>query len=936
MASINQVTIELQVRGERTATEALRDFAEANKRVGSSVGEVARKVSSIEGEWKSLSSANRRNVIDAKELEAAQTKLAQQLALLTNRSEDEARTILASAETKRRAAQAAEELARAQRQQSIESERAARLQAQVAAETEALARAYNPLMAATLAYERRIEELNRAKELGVMGADRLQAELVQLSAAYGSIGSDTSRAAGFINNFGSANGFASRQLNGMGMGIQQVGYQVGDFLVQVQSGTNFLVAFGQQATQLVGILPMMGAGFMGLSMRSLIGLSAGLGIAIPLLTAFGALLMRSGGQAETAADRINQLESAVQSYQGAVETLNSSQEELEERFGRFAAVAGLVAQELETRALQEITSEIRAFTESLGVLSGSRGVANLRDLLGLSSMSSSGRSEAMQSFASAVQQLAQAESVTDQVSAAENLLQVFDSVVGSQGRITEGNQRFRNDLVDLISTLIQLGGTLDQQDEGRLAMARQITEEENRRNQQHAQRIQDVQGEIRVSQLMLQYGRDSVEVQTELNRQARARVVTEMMAAGHTAESIAAYIALVRQAQELEQAVDAAADSADELTENLGGAASADFTSLNAQVQFLARTLGIAAQEAAALDASLPGGTPQVQPPGLSFGLGSVDTQRFGDFGGETLGFGRLPTNRRFVDRTGAVDVPLPDTGGSTGSGAGATEDAFASRIPAIREMQAAIEAARIEAQLFDQEVSLLDDALENGLITQQQYNELLQESQKAYGQASQAAYDYDAAMEQVSNTAKSAMEDAFMSIIDGSASASDAFKGMARAIIAEAMRMLVIRPLINGLFGMFGFSNGGAFSGGKVLPFANGGAFSGGNVIPFANGGVVSSPTMFPMRGNQTGLMGEAGPEAIMPLKRTRGGKLGVVAEGGGDTVNVYQTINISTGVQQTVRNEIRQMMPQIAESAKSAVVDAKRRGGGYGRAFQ
>ena len=54
-----------------------------------------------------------------------------------------------------------------------------------------------------------------------------------------------------------------------------------------------------------------------------------------------------------------------------------------------------------------------------------------------------------------------------------------------------------------------------------------------------------------------------------------------------------------------------------------------------------------------------------------------------------------------------------------------------------------------------------------------------------------------------------------------------------------------------------------------------------------------------------------------------------------GGDVVNVTQTINVSTGVQQTVRAEIKQLMPQIADSAKAAVVDAKRRGGSYGRAF-
>lgn len=59
-------------------------------------------------------------------------------------------------------------------------------------------------------------------------------------------------------------------------------------------------------------------------------------------------------------------------------------------------------------------------------------------------------------------------------------------------------------------------------------------------------------------------------------------------------------------------------------------------------------------------------------------------------------------------------------------------------------------------------------------------------------------------------------------------------------------------------------------------LSFAKGAPFDMGNVIPFAKGGlhgVISTPTMFPMTGGKTGLMGEAGPEAIMPLVRGPGG---------------------------------------------------------------
>lgn len=68
---------------------------------------------------------------------------------------------------------------------------------------------------------------------------------------------------------------------------------------------------------------------------------------------------------------------------------------------------------------------------------------------------------------------------------------------------------------------------------------------------------------------------------------------------------------------------------------------------------------------------------------------------------------------------------------------------------------------------------------------------------------------------------------------------------------------------------------------------WAKGGAFQGGNVIPFAGGGVLTRPLLFPMA-NGMGLAGEAGPEAIMPLRRGPGGRLGVDAGGamGGGTV--------------------------------------------------
>jgi hypothetical protein len=167
-------------------------------------------------------------------------------------------------------------------------------------------------------------------------------------------------------------------------------------------------------------------------------------------------------------------------------------------------------------------------------------------------------------------------------------------------------------------------------------------------------------------------------------------------------------------------------------------------------------------------------------------------------------------------------------------------------------------------------------------------------------------------------------MGDSFMAMVDGTKSVKDAFREMASDIVRELYRVLVVQQMVN---------TAKTFMGGF---FADGGAFSGGSQIQaYADGGVVGSPTYFGMSGGKTGLMGEDGPEAILPLKRGANGKLGVQVEGNSGGVTINQNINISTGVQQTVRTEIKSLMPQIAEQSKAAVLDAKRRGGSYGSKF-
>ena len=153
----------------------------------------------------------------------------------------------------------------------------------------------------------------------------------------------------------------------------------------------------------------------------------------------------------------------------------------------------------------------------------------------------------------------------------------------------------------------------------------------------------------------------------------------------------------------------------------------------------------------------------------------------------------------------------------------------------------------------------------------------------------------------------------AFMSMIDGTKSVKEAFKSMAAAIIKQLLQVLVIQQIVGTV------GKGGVGSGGTGLA----GMISGTR----ANGGGVTS--------NQPYLIGERGAELFVPHTAGRivPNKDIMGSSGGGVTIN--QTIQVSTGVQQTVRNEIQSLMPQIASASKNAVLDARRRGGSFAAAF-
>jgi len=137
---------------------------------------------------------------------------------------------------------------------------------------------------------------------------------------------------------------------------------------------------------------------------------------------------------------------------------------------------------------------------------------------------------------------------------------------------------------------------------------------------------------------------------------------------------------------------------------------------------------------------------------------------------------------------------------------------------------------------------------------------------------------------------------------VDWMSGAQTSFSQMVRNMITEIAKLImyqaVIKPMMNSVMGAFGFNNGGVFNNGAPQAFAD---------------GLVSSPTLFPMSNGATGMAGEAGTEAIMPLRRDASGRLGVVAAStGGFQVDAIN-INIS--------NVTSKDAPAVSEAAKSGV---------------
>lgn len=149
------------------------------------------------------------------------------------------------------------------------------------------------------------------------------------------------------------------------------------------------------------------------------------------------------------------------------------------------------------------------------------------------------------------------------------------------------------------------------------------------------------------------------------------------------------------------------------------------------------------------------------------------------------------------------------------------------------------------------------------------------------------------------------AMSAAFQGIALDGKSLSDSLRGLALSLSQITLKA-AFKPLEQGFGNILQNLLGGGLSGG--------GAASGGMAVPFASGGVISSPIAFPLKGGATGIAGERGAEAIMPLSRGPDGRLGIAADTGNRTIAV--TFNVSTPDAQSFKRTETQIAAMMSRA--------------------
>ena len=712
-------------------------------------------------------------------------------------------------------------------------------------------------------YTKELNDLAAARKRGIIGTDEQTAAIARLNA-------QMKAGTGAFARAGAVMGQTKNKMNGSNMAVQQLGYQFGDFAVQVQGGTSAFVAFSQQGAQLAGMLPMI-AGPLGLTMGAAVGLSAALGILIPIGSAAGRMFFEMKGSAKEAAESAKRLD----------DKLNTLKETLRDYAELQAAMKEGVSLEFKfvAKNVKEAKADLDEAQQSLDdIVEGIKGAAE---------QSLGGQQVALDVGAALLASDKQLDAVEAVTAAKKVLADLEAKEAAERAEDIDAQRHAQESLVNSIAQASRIQAGLY----GKTA------EEQEKLNDEVELHKQLLEAGIKPTNILY----------LQAIKYHRQLVGNKDMVASMT--------------EALEEAAKAQSD-----LEALDETYVTQLAIVNAQIKALEE--GKKSEVAAFLEGERAKITALYET-SKAFATQANDIVALAE------------ASLAFLAAMGELDAlaaAKTKLAGMKPTGKGSSTESPAEKLR--KYLDTLGQQAELESKL----VGLFGEkrnAEEEVIKARQKYGEVFGSSQEAELRGTLAQIEADkkrqqvleeatAQQQQIADTLQSSMEDAFMSMVDGTKSFKDAMKDMARAVIKQLFEILVVQRMVGSFDSKAGTGSGlvgmimGAFQ-------ADGGAWQGGSQIQaYANGGVVGSPTTFPMAGGKTGLMGEAGPEAIMPLKRGANGKLGVQMEGGGgDNVVIHQNFNFQANGDESVKKLIAQAAPQIANMTKSSMLNDRRRGG-------
>jgi len=756
--------------------------------------------------------------------------------------------------------------------------------------------------------EAEVRKVERAEKAGLITKERAKAETDRLTASMQKLKTVANGSVSDFNKFEKSlygSGKAARRNE---VAFQQAGYQFQDFIVQVQGGTNPLIAFSQQGSQLAGFF----AGPWG----------AAIGLGIAAVGALGTAIMGTMGQIKSFEDQLKETTTSLEAY---FDLIGEHKESFGDTFD--LATKNLVKiseayKDLLAIAKIEAFDGINKLNDSLtkSVLSASylkTEIQDVGDLIneGFVAKVSAGlggkAGTEIRGMYNALVQLREAPTLDAQYQAALKVREIFKQNVDVTGELTDQQKQFWRELSTTIQKMELLGAATN------LANEKPFDQNEldimiDGINTYLDAYVAGQKGAYDEAVRIAAKAKAEKEAMTKDEIDVMTNSINTYLDA-YVAGQKGAYDEAVRIAAKAKAEKEAMTENEiDVMTNSINTYLDAHEAGLSALVKNQ-KELNDAAGE---LGTRL----------GISFATAlSIIRQAKVEAMVGLDAFGGGGDYRYDLPQTITPDKPEKARGGGGKSPAEALEEYLKKAEQEVELKRKQVGLTEAQARAIELETKFLEAKVP---LDKTRIKALVAE-EEALRKATEAENRRTSMIQSFEST----IENALMSMVDGSQSVENAFKGMLRNILLEIYKQQVAKPAAEGIGNLLRKGAMAIFGGGQTTPSAYGNIFQNGSVKAFANGGVVNGATFFPMT-NGTGLMGEAGPEAIMPLKRGPNGRLGVEASGGQQVV-VNQSFNFAANGDESVKKIIAQAAPQIAQMTQKQIMDSRRRGGQMKAAF-